>query len=460
MIYVVAALVFVIGISIVVIVAGAVAAKKRDRLHTTKKIRSNRDRSKVLKDANRRLAANPKDAEALQALGTIYFDEQNWEKAFKMFETLSDYAAGNPEYDEFDISMKLGLAALRLGREEEAYKALLFARTMKADNFEVNFNLGYLEFQRKQYEKAALLLRQATKQNIEHPMALRYLGHSLFRTKLYKEALVALKRAVDLAPDDKESLFTMGECFYEIGQQDQAIKIFTHLRTDPTLGASAALFAGTIHMNQHQQTKAILDFEIGLKHQGTKIETLVELKYRLAAAYLKEQEIAKAVTLLQEVQGMFPNYKDVPAQLAKYKELNQNHNLQTYLISPASEFVMLCRRIVGSFFPKAKVKIVDISSERADYTDMQAEVETSKWQDMILFRFFRSNGSIGEFAVRDFHARLKDVKAGKGYCICAGTYTDEARKFVEARLIDLIEKPQLMHLLNKIDARARGLAEM
>ncbi|GAB1455623.1 hypothetical protein MASR2M48_09300 [Spirochaetota bacterium] len=105
----------------------------------------------------------------------------------------------------------------------------------------------------------------------------------------------ALKRAVDLQPDDKESLFAMGECYHEAGQDEQAIRIFSHLRTDPALGPSAALFAGSIHLNQRQFQKAVLDFELGLRHPDIKVEVLVEIKYRLAAACLKEQDIGKAV---------------------------------------------------------------------------------------------------------------------------------------------------------------------
>ena len=122
-----------------------------------------------------------------------------------------------------------------------------------------------------------------------------------------------------------------------------------------------------------------------------------------------------------------------------------------------SEFVTLCRKIALLFFPKAKVKIIDISVQGNDWADILAEIETSKWSDLILFRFIRSQGTVGELSVRDFHARVKDVKAGKGYCITAGVFSEEAKRFVEARLIDLIEKPSLMQTLNSIDARAKGI---
>jgi hypothetical protein len=78
-------------------------------------------------------------------------------------------------------------------------------------------------------------------------------------------------------------------------------------------------------------------------------------------------------------------------------------------------------------------------------------VSTKKWDDIILFRFIRSTGQVGEFTLRDLYSKTKEVKAGKGYCITAGTYSDGAHKFVEARLIDLIEKAKLTEYLEKVE---------
>ncbi len=450
-------IIVIIFMALIVLFGGTLFSSKKNKTKKVGKHFKDKDHAQILKEANRRLAQNPKDPEALTALGEVYYSEQAWDKAFKLYEILLDVSAGNPELDEFDINRRYGMCALKLTRLDEAYKGFAVAHAVKPDDFETNFNLGYLEFQKRQYEKAMLHLRVATKQNPEHAMALRYLGHAMFKTKNYKESLGTLKRAVDLQPEDKESLFAMGECFYELSQADQALRIFTHLRTDPVLGPSAALFAGTIHLNQRQQQKAVMDFEIGLRHPDIKVEVLVEIKYRLSAAYLKEQEISKAVALLNEIQQIYPNYKDVPMQVSKYKELNSNKNLQVYLISAASDFIALCRKITLTFFPKAKIKITDISVQKNDWADILAEVETSRWSDVVLFRMIRSTGTVGELVVRDFHARLKELKAGKGYCLSAGNYTDEAKKFVEARLIDLIEKDKLMRLLNNIDAQQKGI---
>jgi tetratricopeptide (TPR) repeat protein len=432
--------------------SGKQGSSKKKRLHQ-------QDRNSILKDANRRLASNAKDPDALMALGDLYYREMAWDKALKIYESLADMCGASPDLEEFEISFRMGMSALKLQRFEEAYKGFLIAHTVKQDVFEVNYNLGFLEFQRKAYEKAVTLLKQASSQNPENALAQRYFGHALFRMKKYKEALAALRAAVDLEPEDKESLFAMAETYFELGQSENATKIFSHLRTDPVLGPNAALFAGTIHLNQHQYPKAIMDFEIGLKHPGIKIETLVELKYRLAAAYLKQQEIARAVSILIDIQSMYPNYKDVTTQLDRYQELNANRNLQVYLIAQTSEFVTLCRKLVGSFFPHAKIKIVDISVIKNEYADILTDVETSKWQDQIMFRFMRSTGSVGELSLRDLYAKIKEVKAGKGYCLTAGTFSDEAKHFVEARLIDLVEKPALIKSLNAININPQSVLD-
>lgn len=449
-------LIAVIFVSFAALVLGLVLGRGGRRAKTGSRLKA-RDRTQILKEADRRLASNPKDPDALQALGDLYWGEKAWENVFKIYGVLVDAATGNPEMDEFTFNARYGIAAVNLGRQEEAYKGLLIARTFKQDDFEVNFNLGLIESQKRQFEKALVLLQQAAHAKPDHAPTLRYLGHAQFKLKRWKEALVNFRKAVELEPEDKDSLFAIGECYYELGQNDQAIRIFSHLRADPKLGPNASLFSGTLQLNMRQFQKAIMDFEIGLRHPEIPVETLVELKYRLAAAYLRAQELAKAVTVLNEIQSIFPNYKDVPAQLAKYRELNSNRNLRIYLMGATGEFVTLCRRIALSFFPKAKVKITDISVNKNDWADILTEVETSKWQDVILFRFIRSTGLVGELTVRDFHARLKDVKAGKGYVISAGTFSDEARRFVEARLLDLLDKDHLAKLLHTVDSGIRDI---
>jgi len=205
--------------------------------------------------------------------------------------------------------------------------------------------------------------------------------------------------------------------------------------------------AGLINLKTRQYDKAIMALEIGLRHKEIPAEILLEMKYRLASASSAKQEIARALQLLVDIQSVHPSIKAVESQISRYRELAGNKNLQTCLISPPSDFVTLCRKIATSFIPGAKTKIIDITVQTSDYADILAEVETAKWQDVILFRVIRTTGKVGELTLRDFQARLKEAKAGRGFCFAAGEYTEEAVRFVEARLIDLIDKSKLLKIL-------------
>jgi len=410
-----------------------------------------RGREAIIKNATRLLDQNPRDPRALAELGDLYYREESWDLAFRSYAALTEL--GHQAPNEFEANLRWGMSALRLGFTDEAFKGLSAARHIDPKNFEVNSNLGVIEFQRKNYEKAIQLLNQARTLEPEHAPTLRNLGHAYFRIKKNKEAMVYIRKAIEIAPDDKESLFTLAECYHEANQIEQAQRIFSHLRGDPSMGANACLVCGTMNADARQYEKAAQDFELGLRHENIKAETRTELRYRLAQCYLKQNDIAKALVLLRSIQGETPTYKDVAVLIGKYQELNANKNLQIYLMSPSGDFVALCRKIVMSYFPKAKVKIANIAVTKNEWADILVEVDTPKWSDLIMFRFIRTQGAVGELTVRDFHSHLKEVKAGKGVCVSVGSFSEEARRYTEARLIDLIEKDKLVAILNTVDAR-------
>ena len=433
---------------IIAVVAVATVAmtglKGRETLSVGKK-----NKAAVIREATKRLAQNPNDSAALLMVGDIYFQDQDWEKAYASYAPLLDQMSGRIPSEQFEISLRYGISAMKTDRFMEAKKGLLLAKNINPNHFEINYNLGYIYYIQKEYEKAVPFLRKALLTQPDNVMTLKYLGYTLQSLRKYQEALPSLKKVLDVQPDNKEALVAMGECFYEIGSNDQALKIFTHLRVSPEIGSRAALYAGLIRMRANQLEKAIEDFEIGLKHDSIPLDIMNELRYNLATARIKTQDLQKALVQLKEIQTVSPGYKDVASLIMRYQELNQNKNLHTYLMAGQSEFVGLCRRIVSRFFPNAKVKILDISV-LATYTDIVAEIDTPKWADLVIFRFFRSQGSVGELVLRDFHGRIKEMKAGKGICMTAGTFTEEARRFTEGRPMDLFDKNRLNKVLNAI----------
>lgn len=437
------ALIFFIIVIAVIVVVSMMKGKSEDRV-------IGKDREALLKDANKRLSSNPKDPKALMTLAEIYYNDREYKKAMKTYHVLLDLCGMNPDLDEIMINLRYGLSAMASEVYSEAYKSLLIARQQRPDLFEVNANLGKLEYMRKNYEKAVSFLQRALQVQPDHSNSFKYMGQSLYKLKRFKEGLGYLKQTVAASPDDKESLFALARCHYELGQSDLAVKIFTHLRPDPVWGPHAALYSGTIHSKKASYEQAAMDFEIGLKHENIQQELKLELQYRLAQTFNQNNNIPRALELLKEIKRVNSDYKDVSSMVSKLSELNSNQNLQVYLMAPVSEFISLCRRVITIIFPNVKVKVADITVQKSEYVDILADIKAQKWEDVILFRFIRSEGKVGELFIRDLYARTKEVHAGRGFCITAGLFTPDSAKFVEARLIDLIEKQELLKLLRQV----------
>ena len=438
-------------IAIVIIVAfGAIVISFATRKKSGKGGRQ-KSRAQIIKDASRKLAQDPHNADALIALGDLYYNDRDWEKAYPIYETQMSIAPAHKEIDVFRASLRQGICAVKLNKIAEAFKGLSTAAQINPNDFEVNYYLGTAFYKNDEFEKAVPRFKKVIVIKPEAGGINSPLGLSLYKAKHYRESLPYLKRALDENPENKEALFAMADGMNESGYGEKAIKVFMHLRPDPEFGARACLAAGMFHLKTGEADKAIQDFEIGLKHQNASPDVAIETRYRLALAYFAQKAIGKGINNLQEIQAINPQYKDVPQLISRYSELNQNKNLQTYLMASSSDFVSLCRRIVMKYYQKAVAKIVDISVS-PDNIEILVSVEFIRSEETHIFRFYRTTGAVADLYVREFHARVSEAKAAKGVCITAGLFSEEGRKYAEGRPIDLVDKNGLIKILKKIDS--------
>jgi tetratricopeptide (TPR) repeat protein len=424
---------------------GAIKPKK-GKNHTL----VNKNQNAVIRECNKKLTHDPHNISALSTLADIYYANQNWEKAFPLYDSLYNLSSVHIEIDPKKMALRQGICALKCDKIDEGMKGLVSAYHLAPDEFETNFYLGSAFYQKKDYDKAIACLKKA---HISSPDASEVnapLGFSFYMAKRYKESLPFLRHVLDENPENKEALFDLATAMDESGYGDKALKVFMHLRPDPKFGASSCIEAGKMHARLKQYEAAVQDYEIGLKLEAVPLDQQSQLRYYLAASYISLNNISRALLYLRQIQDTSPNYKDVPALLQRYQELNQNSNLQTYMLAGTSDFVALCRKFVTAYYADAFVKIEDISIA-TESIEMLCSVETSKWEDNELFRFYRNTGAIGELFVRDFHSKLRDIKCDRGFCVTAGTFTEEAHKYAEGRPVDLIEKTKLVSILKKID---------
>lgn len=439
-------LIVIVAVAAVIVILSFIGGSKNGRKGKEKQ----KSRQIIIREATKKLSADPHNVSGLKDLSDLYYKEQRWDKALPLLETLLNVLQAHSASDAAGVAVRLGVCAVKLNRPADALRALTQAKQYVPNDFEVNYYLGQTLLQNKEYEKAIPVLKKAIAVNPEVSDTYMYAGMALYGNHNFKESILYLKRALDTHPENKELLFDMADALYETGNTDRALKLFTHLRADPEFGARSCLASGTIHSNANRNEKAVQDFEIGLRHTTAPVDLQTNIRYRLAQVYLKTNDISHGLSLLKEIQNVAPTYKDVPVLITRYQELNQNKNLQIYLVSGNSDFVALCRKVALSYFRHSRVRIIDIVVQ-TEYAELLTEIETDKWEDTVVFRFYRTTGSTGELFVRDFHGRLRDAKAGRGICFTAGTYTDEARKYADGRPLDLIEKHALVKILAKVD---------
>lgn len=444
------------GVTVVSIIAIIVAfsGSKNRSTHTKNQARneknSRKNQAHIIKEANRRLAKDPNDPAGLIPVGDIYYNNNLWEKAYPVYETLSKMAVEKVTIDAFLVNKRAGVCAANLGKIPEAIVALSTADRINPHDFECCYYLGKTLLQNKNYEKAIPCLKKSLVAKPEAEGVYLLLGQALYHAHHYKECLACFKKALDEDPGNKEALYDMADAMEQQGHGDKSIKVFMHLRPDPVYGARSCLAAGVYHARINNHEAAIQDFEIGMKHENAPEEMRVEIEYRLAQQYFSINQITKGLLLLKQIRNVNPNYKDVNSLISRYQELSQNSNLQVYLAANNNDFVPLCRKFIAAKFKKSVVKIQDINVGPL-FTDILAEVETSKWEETKLFRFFRTSGSTGELYIRDFHGHMQDVKADTGFCVTAGVFSEEAHKYTEGRPVDLIEKAELVKILKELN---------
>ncbi len=446
-----------VGILIAIIAAAALllllmmlTGRKKSISTTTGKGEKRRNNSAIIKEATKRLAHDPRNISALTALGDIYYNQPDYAKALPLYKSLSEQSGLHAEIDEKNAYLRYGVCAFKTEKYDESGAALATVLKKDPNNYEANFYIGKVLYIKKEYEKAIGCMKRAAVTNPENPEIHQILAFSMYQSKKFRESLPYLKKVCEELPGNKEALFYMASAMEESGMADKALKIFMHLRPDPQFGAQACISAGTYHNKVQQNDKAIQDYEIALKLENVPPETKVTVLYKLAQTYIAMNGIAKALGYLKQISVINPSYRDVPQLIARYQELTQNGNLQSYLMSGTSDFVALCRKFVVCYHKDAFVKIEDLSVA-SESIEILCSVQSARWENTELFRFFRNTGSTGELYVRDLHSKMRDIKCDKGLCVSPGSFTEEAKRYAEGRPIDLIGKQQLVAVLKKID---------
>ncbi|SFI81695.1 Tetratricopeptide repeat-containing protein [Treponema bryantii] len=440
----------IVALLLVSIIVGIKSIKRKEEKKDVSQKIQKKGKSAILKEAEKKLAHDPHNVPSLETIGDIYFSEKNWERVWSVYKTLYDISTAHPEIDIVKCALRMGMAAFSLDKNDDAVSALMLCIKKDPNNFDCNLFLGKALMKANTFDKAVYCFKKAKVLQPENNEVNMLLGTALFKSQKYRDCLPFLKRVLDENPGNKEVLFDMAVAMTECGMGDKALKVFMHLRPDPEFGPQACLEAGKMHERVKDYAAAIKDYEISMRLPSVPDQIMLQIKYRLANTCIAMNDISKALTYLRQIQAAKQGYKDVDALVARYSELNQNKNLQTYLMSGTSDFVALCRKFISTYYKDSFVKVEDVQVA-SESVEIICEIETSKWEAKQMFRFYRTQNVIGDINVRDFHSKLRDTKCDNGVCVSIGGFSDSAHKYIDGRPVDLIEKDELVKILKRIN---------
>jgi len=179
----------------------------------------------AIKVYERMPASSPLKRNAQIQLATNLDAADRSDEAIKL---LKDVTAENPK----DVEAIMALGNIERGRKKFADCALTYNQGIDAfpdpndkANWVYYYYRGICEERSKQWNKAEADMRKALELQPEQPHVLNYLGYSWIDQGVnLDEGMKMIKRAVEQRPDDGYIVDSLGWAYYRIGNYDDAVK--------------------------------------------------------------------------------------------------------------------------------------------------------------------------------------------------------------------------------------------
>jgi tetratricopeptide (TPR) repeat protein len=238
-----------------------------------------------LKTAEKALLLNPKNAEAYNCIGVIFYEKNEYKKAIKEYE-----------------------------------KAILCDPGLPY----TYVNLGTSCYLLKQYKKAIGLYNKALKIAPQYSDAYNGLGDAYYALKQYEKAIDAYNEAIKINPTYSDPYYSLGIIYSELEKYEKAIDAYNEaIKIDPTSPASYNGL-GFIYGEREEYEKAIDKYNDAIKIDPTYSDSY----YNRASTYFSLR-----------------NYKDASLDLAKYIELTKND--PDYYTSVAQEQIIEIEKLIN-----------------------------------------------------------------------------------------------------------------
>ena len=301
-------------------------------------------------------------------------------------------------------------------------------------------------------EQAMAYFKKTINLDSKYAPAYASLGLLLFRSKQISEAEKAIAVALKLDPENSESLYYYGRILRGKKDYAHALAALEKAARKQDIRIKCFLERGCCYVEAGSLDKAIFEFSRAIKStkQASDPEVLYS-RYFLAECYEKQRNIDKAIEQWEAISAVKPKFKDVAKRLEEYSDLRTNDHMKEYLTLVKEEFFQMCRCITEQHFdyPVQAVKEIKIGcSILAVEKGSEQWLNTRKKPQILIFS--RENSIIGETFLRQIQEEMKKQAIVTAHILTSSGFSQEAVKFAENRPFELIDRPKLEKILEKV----------
>ncbi|MEW6110182.1 MAG: tetratricopeptide repeat protein [Nitrospirota bacterium] len=123
----------------------------------------------------------------------------------------------------------------------------------------------------------------------------------------------------ELEDEDSETHYNLGIAYKEMGLVDDAIKEFQTARKDPKRFIQSSTMLGVCYMEKGLYSLAIDALNTAVKDVGEKNESYWAIKYDLAEAYEKNNNLKEALNLFTDVYGWNARFRNVSEKVSQVR---------------------------------------------------------------------------------------------------------------------------------------------
>ena len=115
----------IVALLLISLIVGIKSIKRKEESKDVSQKIQKKGKSAILKEAEKKLAHDPHNVPSLETIGDIYYSEKDWEKVWNVYKTLYDISTAHPEIDLIKVTLRMGVAAYGIGKNDEAVSSLM-----------------------------------------------------------------------------------------------------------------------------------------------------------------------------------------------------------------------------------------------------------------------------------------------------------------------------------------------